>query len=83
MTGIREAGHTEIQPLLCCVAEAVSVLTGLAMQVVSCYGHDTTGEALQLQISHICFTHTVFTIRFLSENSGGNFAPAELITMLV
>ena len=37
VTGIKEAGHTEIQPLLCCVAEAVAVMTGLAVQVVSCY----------------------------------------------
>jgi len=38
---------------------------------------DTTGEALQLPLSHTCFTHCVFTIRFLSEQSGGNFAPAD------
>jgi hypothetical protein len=31
MTGINEAGHTEIQPLLCCVAEAVTVMTELAV----------------------------------------------------
>ena len=31
VTGIKGAGHTEIQPLLCRVAEAVAVLTGLAM----------------------------------------------------
>jgi len=31
MTGIKEAGHTEIQPILCCVAEAVAVTTGLAV----------------------------------------------------
>ena len=37
VTGIKEAGHTEIQPLLCRVAEAVAVMTGLAVQVVSCY----------------------------------------------
>jgi len=37
VTGIIEAGHsTEIQPLLCCVAEAVAVMTGLAVQVMSC-----------------------------------------------
>ena len=35
VAGIKEAGHTEIQPLQCCVAEAVAVTTGLAMQVVS------------------------------------------------
>ena len=34
--GINEAGHREIQPLLCCVAEAVAVMNGLAMRVVSC-----------------------------------------------
>jgi len=37
VTGTKEAGHTEIQPLLCCVAEAVAVMTGLAMQVMFCY----------------------------------------------
>jgi len=31
LAGIKEAGHTEIQPLLCCVAEAVAVMTGLAV----------------------------------------------------
>ena len=37
VTSIKEAGHTEIQPLLYSVAEAVAVVTGLAMKVVSCY----------------------------------------------
>ena len=37
VTGIQEAGHREIQPLLCCVPEAVAVMTGLAVQVVSFY----------------------------------------------
>ena len=36
VTGIKKAGHTEIQPLLCHVAEAVAVLTGLAVGVMSC-----------------------------------------------
>jgi hypothetical protein len=36
VAGIKEAGHTEIQPLLCCVAVAVAVMTGLAVQAVSC-----------------------------------------------
>jgi len=36
VTGIQEEGHTEIQPLLCCVAEVVGVITGLAVRVVSC-----------------------------------------------
>jgi len=31
VTSTKEAGHTEIQPLLCCVAEAVAVMTGLAV----------------------------------------------------
>jgi hypothetical protein len=31
VTGIKEAGHTDIQPLLCCIAERVAVMTGLAM----------------------------------------------------
>jgi len=34
---IKEAGHTEVQPLLCHVAEAVAVMTGLVVGVVSCY----------------------------------------------
>jgi len=37
VTGIQEAGHTEIQSLLCRVPEAVAVMSGLAMQFVSCY----------------------------------------------
>ena len=82
MTGIQEEGHTEIQPLLCCVAEVVAVMTGLAAQGVLLMT-DTTREALQLPLSHICFTHSVFPIRFLSEYSGGNFAPADLIIVTV
>ena len=39
---------------------------------------ETTREALQLPLSHIYFQHCVFTIRFLSEYSGGNFASADL-----
>ena len=37
VTGIQEAQHTEIQPLLSRVTEAVAVMTGLAVQVMSCY----------------------------------------------
>ena len=44
---------------------------------------DTTGDAQQLPLSHIFFTHCVFTVRFLSEYSGGNFASADLIIMTV
>ena len=44
---------------------------------------DTTAEARELPLSHICLTHCVFTIRFLSEYSGGKFAPADLIIMTV
>ena len=36
VTAIKEAGHTEIQPLLCHVAEVVAVMTELAVRVVSC-----------------------------------------------
>ena len=36
VTGIQEAGHTEIQPPLCCVAEAVAVMTALVVQVMPC-----------------------------------------------
>jgi len=38
VTGIKEAGHTAIQPLLCCVAEAVTVMTGLVFE--SCLATD-------------------------------------------
>jgi len=31
VTGIKEAGHTEIQPLLFHVAEVVAVMTGIAV----------------------------------------------------
>ena len=44
---------------------------------------DTTGEALQLPLSHICFTHCVFTIILLLEYFEGNFAPADFIIMIV
>jgi len=82
VTGIKEAGHTEIQPLLCCVAEAVAVMTRLAVSRVV-LPTDTTGEALQLPLNHICFTHCVFIIRLLPKYSRRNFAPADLIIMTV
>jgi len=44
VTCIKEAGHTEIQPLLCCVAEAVAVMSGLAVSRVLLLT-DTTGQA--------------------------------------
>ena len=82
--GIKEAGHKDIQPLLCHVAEAVTVMTGVAIHVSRVWQlKETTGEAVQLPLSHICFTHCLFTIRLLSEYSGGNFAPADLIFMTV
>jgi len=77
VTCIKEAGHTEIQPLLCRVAEAIAVMIGLAVSRVLLLT-DTTRVALQLPLSHIRFTHCVLTIRFLSEYSGSNFAPADL-----
>jgi len=43
---------------------------------------DTTREALQFPQSHICFMHSVFPIRFLSQYSGGNFAPADLLIVI-
>jgi len=43
----------------------------------------TTGEAMQLPLSHICYTHCVFAIRLLSEYSGENSVPADLITISV
>jgi len=48
-TGIQEAGHTDIQPLLCCVSQAVAVMNGLAVQVVSCYW--------QIQPQKLCNGH--------------------------
>jgi len=80
VTGIKEVGHTEIQPLLCCAAEAVAVMTGLAMRVMSCYWQI---QPEKLCNCHICFAHCVLTIRLVSEYSGGNFAPADLIIMIV
>jgi len=35
VTGTQEAGHTDIQPVLCCVAVAVAVTAELAVKVVS------------------------------------------------
>ena len=37
VTGIKEAGHTEIQPLLCRVAEAVAVMN---QQCESCLANE-------------------------------------------
>jgi len=37
VTCVKEAGHSEIHQLLCHVAEAAAVMTGLVMRVVSCY----------------------------------------------
>jgi len=55
---------------------------------IGCLSHvlivtDTTGEALQLPLSHICFTHFVFTIRLLLEYSRGNFADFVIMIMQV
>ena len=36
VTGIKAAAHTAVEPLLYCVGEAVAVMTGLAVKVVSC-----------------------------------------------
>jgi len=49
VTRIKEAGHTEIQPLLCHVAEAVAVMTGLAVRVTSC--------CWQIQPTKLCNCH--------------------------
>ena len=57
VTGIQEAGHTEIQPLLCCVEEAVPVMNGLALLSRILLLTDTTGEALDFPLNHICFMH--------------------------
>jgi len=45
VTSIKAAGHTAIQPLLCCVA----VMTGLAVRVMSCYW--------QIQPQKLCNCH--------------------------
>jgi len=61
----------------CCSDDWISCVSRVLLMT------DTTGEALQLPLSHICFTHCVFTVRFLTEYSGGNLAPADLIIMTV
>jgi len=63
--------------VLCCSDEWISSASHILLLT------ETTGEALKLPLSHICFTHCVFTIRLLSEYSGGNFAPADLIIMIM
>ena len=57
----------------CCIDERISRASCVLLV------KDTTGETLQLPLSHICFTHCVFTSRFLSEY----FAPADLIIIIV
>jgi len=76
VTGIKEAGHTATS-VPCCSDDRISRVSCVLLLT------DTTGEALHLPLSHICFTHCVFTIRLLSEYSGGHFAPADLIIMNV
>ena len=76
MTGIKETGHT-VTSVLCCSDDWISCVSHVLLLT------DTTGAALQLPLSHICFTHCVFTIRLLLEYSGGNFAPADFIIMTV
>jgi len=79
VTGIKEARHTAIQPVLCCVA----VMTGLAAQVVSCYWQIQPEKLFNCHWA-TSVSHTVSSpIRFLSEYSGGKFAPADLIIMIV
>jgi len=57
VTGIKEAGHTEIQPLLCGVAEAVAVMIGLAVWIVSCYLHTTRKIATEAHLFHTVCLH--------------------------
>jgi hypothetical protein len=57
----------------CCSDDSISHANHVLLMT------DTTTEALQLPLSHVCFTH----IRFLSEYSGENFGPANLIIMIV
>ena len=80
VTGIKEAGHTATTVPCCrgcCSDDWISRVSRVLLLT------DTTGEALQLPLSHICFTHCFFIIRLLSEFSGGNFAPVDLIIMTV
>jgi len=49
VTCVKEAGHSEIHQLLCHVAEAAAVMTGLVMRVVSCYW--------QIQLEKHCNCH--------------------------
>ena len=78
MTGIQEAGHT---------ATTVLCSRGYCSdECISCASHvwlltDTTGETLQLPLSHICFTHCLHYQ--IPKYSGGNFAPADLSIMTV
>ena len=60
--------------LPCCSDEWISRVSRVLLMT------DTTREALQLPLNHICFTHCVFNIRFLFEYSGGNSAPADCVT---
>jgi len=79
-TSSRTYRHTATTVLCCsgCCSDEWISSASYVLQLT-----DTTGEALQLPLSHICFTHCAFTIRLLSEYSGGNFATADLIIMIV
>jgi len=80
VAGLKEAGHTATTVLCCRDCYSGDWISHVSHVLLLT---DTTREALQLPLSHICFTHCVFTIRFLSEYSGRNFAPAKLIFMTV
>jgi hypothetical protein len=63
-TGKQEAGHTDRATTVprcigCCSDEWISHASRVLLPT------DTTA-ALQLPLSYICFTHCVFTVRFLS-----------------
>ena len=61
VTGIKEAGYTEIQPLLCHFEEAVAVMTRLVLRVVSCYW--------QVQQEKLCHCHwDTHTLSSLSDS---------------
>jgi len=78
VASIKEAGHrNKASTVPCCSDDWISCASCVLLMT------DTTGEALQLPLSHICFTNCVFTIRFLSEYSGGKFAPVNFIIMTV
>ena len=59
VTGIKAAGHTDIQPLLCCVAVDVAVMTGFS-SATDRYNQRSSAIATEPHLFHtLCLHHQI------------------------